>query len=114
MRCQPDIHELRVWQKDWREENENINSKVNTFWAKQMPDGDNGDVTADSQMAPLPSPPQTPPTTEASSEPQTDTQLAPEDQQQSEGTQQQTEGTTEQDAIQEQVIGQDNVEAEAE
>jgi len=31
---------LRQWQREWREENSNINNKVRDFWAKQMPDAD--------------------------------------------------------------------------
>ena len=30
---------MRQWQREWREENENIAKKVNEFWDKQMPDG---------------------------------------------------------------------------
>ena len=34
------MQELRVWQRDWREENRGIQSRVSEFWDKQMPDGD--------------------------------------------------------------------------
>ena len=34
------MQELRTWQKDWREENESIKTKVDDFWAKQMPGND--------------------------------------------------------------------------
>ena len=38
MRRQPEIQELRVWQREWREENANIRSKVEDFWAEKLPD----------------------------------------------------------------------------
>jgi len=38
VRKRPDIQELRVWQKDWRQENENIRNKVEEFWADKMDD----------------------------------------------------------------------------
>ncbi|KAK3784066.1 hypothetical protein RRG08_025259 [Elysia crispata] len=40
VRREPDVQELRVWQRDWREENRGIQSRVSEFWDKQMPDGD--------------------------------------------------------------------------
>ena len=40
VRLDPEIQELRAWQREWREENENIKNKVEDFWAKQMPGGD--------------------------------------------------------------------------
>ncbi len=33
------MQELRQWQREWREENENISQKVSEFWDKQMPEG---------------------------------------------------------------------------
>lgn len=36
VRRQTHVQELRVWQKDWRAENENIRSKVEDFWADKM------------------------------------------------------------------------------
>ena len=41
MRRQPEIQELRVWQKDWRQENENIRNKVEEFWADKIDDEQN-------------------------------------------------------------------------
>ena len=38
VRSQHSVQELRHWQRDWREENENIQNKVEDFWAKQMPE----------------------------------------------------------------------------
>ena len=38
------MQELRLWQKDWRDENESITNKVDEFWAKQMPEsGENAE-----------------------------------------------------------------------
>lgn len=45
-RRQPNIQELRVWQKEWREENANIRSKVDDFWAEKLPDNTDADATA--------------------------------------------------------------------
>lgn len=41
MRKNPEVQELRQWQREWREENENINRRVNEFWDKKMPDWNN-------------------------------------------------------------------------
>ena len=41
IRLDPEIQELRQWQREWRDENENIKNKVDDFWAKQMPEGEN-------------------------------------------------------------------------
>jgi len=32
VRCQPEVSELRKWQKDWREENRNVRREVEQFW----------------------------------------------------------------------------------
>ncbi|XP_074648516.1 IQ domain-containing protein K-like [Tubulanus polymorphus] len=40
VRKQPDIQELRVWQKEWKEINSNIRNKVDGFWAEAMPEAD--------------------------------------------------------------------------
>lgn len=40
VRREPDVQELRVWQREWREENRGIQHRVTEFWDKQMPDGD--------------------------------------------------------------------------
>lgn len=40
MRKNPEIQELRIWQREWREENANVTVKVSDFWAKQMPEGE--------------------------------------------------------------------------
>jgi len=40
IRIEPNIQELRQWQKEWREENADIKEKVDDFWDKQMPQGD--------------------------------------------------------------------------
>lgn len=36
----PEVQELRVWQREWQEENRGIQHRVSEFWEKQMPDGD--------------------------------------------------------------------------
>ncbi|ELU06529.1 hypothetical protein CAPTEDRAFT_148275 [Capitella teleta] len=41
-RLDPEVQELRAWQKEWREENGSIKNKVDDFWTKQMPEGESG------------------------------------------------------------------------
>ncbi|KAI0236234.1 IQ domain-containing protein K [Lamellibrachia satsuma] len=38
VRREPDVQELRVWQREWRQETENIQKKVDSFWRRNMPD----------------------------------------------------------------------------
>ena len=38
VRREPDVAELRQWQKEWREENSGIQTQVSAFWDKKMPD----------------------------------------------------------------------------
>jgi len=38
IRREPDVQELRVWQREWREENCGIQNRVSEFWDKQMPE----------------------------------------------------------------------------
>ena len=40
VRIEPDVQELRTWQKEWAEENANIKERVDDFWAKKMPKTD--------------------------------------------------------------------------
>lgn len=40
VRREPDVQELRQWQREWREENRGIQSRVSDFWEKKMPDWD--------------------------------------------------------------------------
>ena len=40
MRKDPEVQELRQWQREWREENRGIQHKVTDFWEKQMPGGE--------------------------------------------------------------------------
>jgi len=57
VRREPDIQELRQWQREWRAENENVSQKVNKFWAKQMPeDGSAAECAAESPAAAAPTP----------------------------------------------------------
>ena len=37
VRREPEIQELRQWQKAWREEREDLTSKVSDFWSSKMP-----------------------------------------------------------------------------
>ncbi|GFO39345.1 Iq domain-containing protein k-like [Plakobranchus ocellatus] len=50
VRKEPDVQELRVWQREWREENRGIQSRVSEFWDKQMPDGDDVAGTSESSV----------------------------------------------------------------
>ncbi len=36
-RCDAEVQELRQWQLEWREINENVSQKVNHFWDERMP-----------------------------------------------------------------------------
>ena len=38
MRIEPEVQELRGWQREWAEENANIKERVDHFWAEKMPD----------------------------------------------------------------------------
>ncbi|KAL3876878.1 hypothetical protein ACJMK2_034660 [Sinanodonta woodiana] len=40
VRRDQEVQELRQWQREWREENCDISSRVNDFWGKKMPDYD--------------------------------------------------------------------------
>lgn len=40
MRRDPEVQELRQWQREWREINSNIQNRVNDFWESKMPDRD--------------------------------------------------------------------------
>ncbi len=40
VRREPEIQELRQWQREWREENSNIKEEVTHFWAEKIPDVD--------------------------------------------------------------------------
>lgn len=37
VRREPEIQELRIWQREWRQETENIQKKVDSFWRRNMP-----------------------------------------------------------------------------
>ena len=39
VRKEPEIQELRQWQREWREESRGIQHKVTDFWEKKMPGG---------------------------------------------------------------------------
>lgn len=38
VRREPDVQELRMWQREWMEENRGINHRVEEFWEEKMPD----------------------------------------------------------------------------
>lgn len=40
VRREPEIQDLRIWQREWREINADPKEKVDEFWAEKMPDGD--------------------------------------------------------------------------
>ena len=54
VRKEPDVQELRVWQREWREENRGIQDRVSEFWDKKMPEDDkmaSGDVPLPDDVA---------------------------------------------------------------
>jgi len=50
VRREPDVQELRVWQREWREENRGIQDRVSEFWDKKMPENEQP-PSEDTQMA---------------------------------------------------------------
>ncbi|XP_005100889.1 IQ domain-containing protein K isoform X2 [Aplysia californica] len=50
VRRDPEVQELRCWQREWREENRGIQHRVSEFWEKQMPDGDQPTPNASEQQ----------------------------------------------------------------
>ncbi|XP_064618066.1 IQ domain-containing protein K-like [Liolophura sinensis] len=52
VRKTPEIQELRIWQREWREENANVTIKVSDFWAKQMPEGEGFSPCQSDQVIP--------------------------------------------------------------
>ena len=53
VRREPEIQELRIWQKEWRQETENISKKVDSFWRRNMPDEPHEGILADVDNASL-------------------------------------------------------------
>ena len=53
VRREPEIQELRIWQREWRQETENIQKKVDSFWRRNMPDEPNDGLLADIDNASL-------------------------------------------------------------